>query len=453
MSAAPIDPAAAVKALVRQLEDSQWASPSDIVASQFRHLGQLAEYCNGQSTFFARRLANAGLNPADLANPSGLARLPVLTRRDLQTSQRELFCREIPRGHGESVEARTSGSTGEPVVVRRTGVTAIFWNALAMRDLRWHRRHVSGRLCSIRANVSSPVQRDDWGPPASLLARTGPMLALPIAAEVARLVDWVVNFQPNMLVVYPSTLEAIAAYCRRRMIALPELRHVLTTGETLLPRIRVAAEETFDAVVADCYSSQEVGYLALECPVSGLYHVMAESLMVEVLREDGSRCRPGEIGRVTVTDLHNYATPLVRYDIGDCAEVAPPCRCGRGLPTWKRILGRQRNFILMPDGTRHWPVTGFLRCRDVAPVLQYQLVQEDRETIEARLVVERALSKAEEDGLRRLFQAAVGHPFALRLSYVDGRIPAGPSGKYEEFVCHVADGCVAAAGETSSTSV
>ena len=93
----------------------------------------------------------------------------------------------------------------------------------------------------------------------------------------------------------------------------------------------------------------------------------------------------------------------------------------------------------MPDGTRHWPLTGFLRCREVAPVVQYQLVQRDRETIEARLVVERALSQSEEDGLRGLFHTAIGYPFSFRLSYLEGRIPTGPSGKYEEFVCSVTD--------------
>jgi len=28
-------------------------------------------------------------------------------------------------------------------------------------------------------------------------------------------------------------------------------------------------------------------------------------------------CAPGEIGRVVVTPLHNFAMPLFRYDIGD----------------------------------------------------------------------------------------------------------------------------------------
>jgi phenylacetate-coenzyme A ligase PaaK-like adenylate-forming protein len=430
----PID---ALKALVEQLGRSQWASPGDLVSSQFRHVDLLADYCNRHSPFFAMRLRRAGLAPTDLADPAGFEQLPVMTRRDIQSAGEDLFCREVPPGHGHVTETRTSGSTGEPVLVRRTAVNGLFWNAMVMRDLVWHRRNLSGRLCTITALVSERAEHEDWGPPATVFARTGPMLSLPIAADVACLVQWVAEFRPNFVAMFPSTLDAFTNYCRSHDRALPHVQQVLTTSETLLPSVRAAAEELFNISVADCYSSEEFGSIALSCPVSGMYHVMSESVLAEVLDPQGRPCRPGEIGRVTVTALHNYATPLVRYDIGDMAEVVASCPCGRGLPTWRRIHGRERNLILMPNGDRVWPVLGFRLCRDVAPVLQYQLVQEDRETVEARLVVARPLSATEEDGLRALFHEWIGYPFALRFAYFEGRIPTGPTGKFEEFVCNV----------------
>jgi len=433
-----MEPAAAVTALVRQLDTSQWATPAEIASSQLRHLGPLVEHLNAESPSFASRLRRAGLKPVDLTDRVGFGELPVLTRRDMQGCESDLYSRRVPPGHGEVWTTRTSGSMGEPVAVRRTGVSALFWGAMAMRQLGWHGVDPTGRLCSIRANVPLYAKHDSWGAPASSFGRTGPMLTLPIRADVAQLTEWISEFRPHVLVIYPSTLDAFTAHCERHGVRSTELRHILTIGETLHPAIRAAAGRWFDtATVCDCYSSQEVGYIALECPASGLYHAMAEGLIAEVLNEAGEPCRVGEVGRATITDLHNYATPLIRYDIGDLVEMAPPCACGRGLPTWKRIVGRERNLVLMPDGTRHWPVTGFLRCREVAPVVQYQFVQQDRDNIEARLVVERALSATEEEGLRSLFTAAIGYPFAVRLSYFDRQIPRSRSGKYEEFVCDV----------------
>ncbi|HUJ02435.1 MAG TPA: hypothetical protein VLW75_02275, partial [Rhizomicrobium sp.] len=129
----------------------------------------------------------------------------------------------------------------------------------------------------------------------------------------------------------------------------------------------------------------------------------------------------------------------IRYDIGDWAEAGGTCACGRGLPALSRIFGRERNLILMPDGTRHWPLVGFDRFREIAPVRQYQFIQNDRQNIEVRLVTERPLDAREEEALSAHMQKALGHPFALRFIYFEGAIPAGANGKFEEFICRAGD--------------
>jgi phenylacetate-CoA ligase len=306
------------------------------------------------------------------------------------------------------------------------------WMAITMRDHLWHERDFRQPFCSIRANFAEIVLCRDWGPPVNWLFPSGLLLGIPVVTDVDRQIELVREFKPRTLLVYPSNLAAIM----RRDSALPSVREIATIGETLSPPIRDEARSRFGAVV-DTYSSQELGTIAIQCPDSPLYHVMAENLIVEVLNEDGSACREGETGRVVVTDLRNFATPLVRYDLGDVAQVGPPCTCGRGLPTLRRIAGRERNLIMMPDGTRHWPLVGFCYFREIAPVLQYQFIQQDRETIELRLVTERPLTGEEEAGLAARVQNTLGFPFAVHFSYFEGRIPAAADGKFEEFICRI----------------
>jgi phenylacetate-CoA ligase len=182
------------------------------------------------------------------------------------------------------------------------------------------------------------------------------------------------------------------------------------------------------------YSSQEAGIIALQCPASGLYHVQSESLLVEVLDDEGLPCKPGETGRIIITDLHNFATPLIRYEIRDYAEVAAPCACGRGLPALARILGRRRNMVVFPNGERHWPLVGAYRFREIADIRQYQLVQHTTDDVEVKLVVERPLSHEQEAQLAALIHSALGYPFPLRFSYSDRELPRTQGGKFEEFV-------------------
>ena len=119
------------------------------------------------------------------------------------------------------------------------------------------------------------------------------------------------------------------------------------------------------------YSAAEAGYLALQCPQQEHYHIQSESALVEVLDEAGNPCRPGETGTMVVTPLHNFAMPLIRYAIGDIAEVGAPCACGRGLPVLARLLGRVRQMLVLPSGARRYGNVGdlaFARDRGGRPI-------------------------------------------------------------------------------------
>jgi phenylacetate-CoA ligase len=124
--------------------------------------------------------------------------------------------------------------------------------------------------------------------------------------------------------------------------------------------------------------------------------------------------------------------PLLRYDIGDYAEVGPPCPCGRGLPVLTRILGRERAMLTTADGRRYWPFFGAWFFRDVAPVRQFQFVQTALDALDARMVLERPITDEEEAALRALILGFLPAPFAIRFVWVDA-IPRAASGKYEEF--------------------
>jgi phenylacetate-CoA ligase len=124
--------------------------------------------------------------------------------------------------------------------------------------------------------------------------------------------------------------------------------------------------------------------------------------------------------------------PLIRYDIGDFAEVGPPCGCGRTLPVVTRIMGRARHMLTTPDGARYWPFFGTTRFGDIGPIRQYQFAQVAPDAIEARLVVDRPLTPDEEDALRRRILSRLPWPFRIDLVRRE-RIDRGPGDKYEDF--------------------
>jgi phenylacetate-CoA ligase len=263
------------------------------------------------------------------------------------------------------------------------------------------------------------------------------MQGIPSAMDIREQLKRILEFMPVGICTYPNVLAGLMAQCETPNVRIEGLKFIWTVGETLALPLRQKIESFFGVPVHDNYSSQEMGVIAVQCPVSRCYHVMSESLIVEVIDENGQPCRDGEVGQVVVTDLHNFATPLIRYAIGDYAELGGACPCGRGLPALNRIVGRERNLLVKPDGSRSWPLTGFRKFRSIAPILQYQFIQHTVHFIEVRLVTERPLTATEEEMLRAPILEALGYPFTLSFTYFDEQLPLGKNGKFEEFLCRI----------------
>jgi phenylacetate-CoA ligase len=211
---------------------------------------------------------------------------------------------------------------------------------------------------------------------------------------------------------------------------------VRTIAAHLAPDVRARLTRQLGLPIEDNYSSQEAGIVALQCPHGELYHTMAESLVVEVLDANDRPCGEGEVGRVVFTDLHNFASPLLRYDIGDFAEVGGPCPCGRTLPTLRRVLGRRRNLLMKADGSRFLPRVGFESFAAIAPVQQYQVVQHALDEIELKLVTAEALSAAQEGAFVAVLREALGgYAGRMRVTQLRERLPGSVAGKFEDFVC------------------
>ena len=438
--------AATIRAVLSQLDQTQWWSAEKIRRAQDRQLGLLLAHAHRTVPFYRKRLVRAGLAPGGTVSVADWPRIPLLTRADIQEAGEALLTRDLPAGHGRVHDIFTSGSTGRPIRALRTELWAWFWRALTIRDHLWHRRDFGGKLAVIRHSGKNEDPYPDgtaspnWSSAYRGLFATGPAVGLNVHCTVEQQVDWLRRQDPDYLLTHPTIARRLAEHCLAHGIRLPRLRQLLTYGEVATPMVRAASRAAWGAPAIDMYSTREVGYLAFQCPEHEHYHVQAEATLVEVLDERGRPCAPGQVGRVVATPLHNFAMPLIRYDIGDQAEVGGPCPCGRGLPVLRRILGRTQNMFVLPSGERLWPMlssdnVGTLLA--IAPIRQYQFVQKSPELIVLRLAVARDLSPLEEDALRRWVREKFGHPFRVAFEY-HAEIPLTAAGKFQDFVCEVA---------------
>ena len=430
--------------LLFQLEQSQWWPPERLCAAQFGQAARLLRHAFETVPFYSERLGQAGYDPDAAIDEESWLDLPLLARADIQLADKDLWSRALPKSHGKASKLVTSGSTGTPVEWLSTGLTSIFWDLFTVRDFLWRRCDVSGKLAAIRydrtgsANYPDGAALANWGAGFASAMPTGPCAFLSIDTAIEQQGEWLARQDADYLITHPFNLQALIRHCAESGIEIKRLRQVQTLSELLPPGLRALCEEHWKVSLVDMYTTQEAGYLALQCPEHAHYHVQSENVILEILDENGRPCAAGETGRVVVTDLHNFATPLIRYDIGDFAEAGASCDCGRGLPVIAKIIGRQRNMIILPDGSSRWPLTGYEEFNKIAPVRQFQMVQKTRQDVEVKLVVGRALSTPEEERLKHLINSKLGYAFALEFSYHDN-IARSAGGKFEDFISLVKD--------------
>ena len=311
-------------------------------------------------------------------------------------------------------------------------MTRLFNCALVLRDHLWQRRDLAGKLAVIRGRVEQG-SHPSWLPGTGEALHTGPMVLLDIRSPLGEQLAWLRDQNPDYLLSPASNLEALAGQSLRDGVSLPALRETRCYGEMPGADLARVVGEAWGVPLHDLYSAEETGTLALQCPDTGTYHLQEEHTRVEVLDEHDRPCAVGEVGRVVVTPLHNFAMPLVRYAIGDHAEVGEACLCGRGLATLRRIMGRQRNMMRLPGGGQRWPRLPGRLWQPREAVRRLQVAQIALDRLEVRLVSSRRLSPAEGDALLAGLRDTLNWEHRLQIVYRDD-LAVGTDLKFEDFV-------------------
>jgi phenylacetate-CoA ligase len=307
---------------------------------------------------------------------------PVITREDF---------RKIKQQPGFYM-SKTSGSTGEPVTIQKTYQDYVLYLATNIREIRWRNWDFSKNLAIIKAG-SKKEDKVGWGVPLTLEPKQG--MTFKIGFEpISVLQKWLEEKNPHYLHCIPSI---VAQLDLSRITNLIDVKGTGEKGGTM-------------------YSSEECGTIAIQCPDNkDVYHVM-ENIIVECDEE----------GAIIVTSLTN---PYVRrYKHGDHIELGE-CDCGRTLQTIKKIHGRVRNMLVLPNGDKKWPTFGTRDIHETFGIKRFKVIQTSVNDLEVQIISDK-LSPEKTETFINTILVSVGEPLNVKIKYVN----SFPNYKFEEFV-------------------
>ncbi len=316
---------------IKEYKGLQWQDSSHIKDFQNTHLRKLLKHAHDTVPYYRDLIESHGLSIDNICSIEQLDTLPVTTKSDIRRFSKEMHS---GKKYFFTSKKTTGGSTGEAVTITKNSDALARERASTWRAYNWAGIEVGD------------VQARFWGTPLSTQGRVVASVVDYISNRV-RLSAFNINqdslknyykqlvkLQPVYLYGYVSMIVALANFIHKNGCQpLYGLRSIITTSEVLDNNSRNIIESAFKVKIFNEYGCGEVGSIAHECEYGNM-HIMAENVIIET---DTSNSPDNTSGEIIVTDLHNYAMPLIRYKVGDYGTLTNEiCPCGRGLPLIKK---------------------------------------------------------------------------------------------------------------------
>ena len=413
-----------------ELEKSQYWPTKRLVDQQWVLFMAMVAHAYETCPYYRQKFRKAGITPGDLRSRSDIDSIPTIEKEEIQEHWNEMVSTACS---AESlIRDMTGGSTGSPMqfyydkdrLDSRAGAT--------LRHNRWAGWEIGDRAAILwGAPQDTKVSRKlrdrirTWIEGRSLLLDAS-ALSEATMADFAR--D-LIRYRPTVLQAYSNTLGLFARYVHAQKIEGIRPRGIICSAEVLTEDNRRVIEETFGCAVYNRNGCREFAVIASECGAHQGLHINAENLLVEAVR-NGRSCVE-EDGEIVVTDLRNFAMPMIRYRIRDIGRIKQAsCACARGLPLMELVGGRVTDFLMATNGSK---VSGIVIATyvitNIPGIRQIQFVQNEPGAVTVNLVKAPEWTASSVNELTARIRRYLGDDIRLRTEFKD-QIPLERSGKY-----------------------
>ena len=388
------------------LEPIERASEDELRALQLMRLQHTLKYSYERVAAFRAKCERAGVHPQDLQRLEDLGHFPFTVKDELREHY-PFGMLAVPRSAVARVHA-SSGTTGRPTVVAYTRADLAVWAGLVARSIR-----AAGGRPGDLVHIAYGYGLFTGGLGAHYGAELLGCTVVPVSGgQTARQVQLIGDFRPDIIMVTPSYMLAIAEEFARqgRDPHATSLRLGIFGAEPWTDAMRTQIETRFAIDALDIYGLSEVmgPGVASECvetkdgPVIWEDHFYPEIIDPNT----GAVLPPGAHGELVLTSLTKEALPVIRYRTRDLTALLPPS--ARSMRRMARITGRSDDMLII-RGVNLFPSQVeelLLKLDGLAP--HYQLeVSRIAQLDELSVAVECAAHVAADNARRRQLKSAL----------------------------------------------
>lgn len=353
---------------------------------------------------------------------------PVINKNDIRTQQDAFLSSAYPKD--KLFQMSTSGSTGTPFVCYQNGGKKKRVNA----EIIYYSEKVGYRLGENLSYIRTVVKQVKKSGFRQFLQNQTLVNCGHLSDEGIESILGQIRKQSKKgavtLLGYGSTYTALKDYILRKGIdTLPNLRvvGVVSGSDMLFDETREVVSRAFGgAPMVSRYSNEENGVIGQDEGINNVFPINEADYIVEILDDEGNEVPDGTQGRIVVTDLYNYAMPMIRYDTGDFAAVEVMEINDRKKRCLVNFSGRKVDVIFNTEGKALSPhmITNYMWS--FPDVIQFQVIQIGEKQYRLKLNVPKNFTRIGE--VVELMRKLLGQDADINVERVE-EIPVLASGK------------------------
>lgn len=419
------------KALYQVMRDVKLARPAldELIQKRLKSV-LVAAYRD--VPYYRNVMQSVGYNPTqDYRGPQDLRNLPITLKKTLKERDIKEFIQEncdLSVCHKDS----TSGSTGIPLEVYRNSYERAMQMAAWLRVLFMNGYSVFDKVLSF----TSPRRLKDGQ---SLVQRFGLFRreAVDYRLSAEEMTDRLLAYKPDLVYGNRAQLDLVALELEKRGVQPQGLKMLIGGAEVIHERNRQLYRKHFGVELSEFYGSVEMGTMAYETPAHDGLHLCEDLIYFEFLDEHDQPIAPGQLGRVVVTDLTRTTMPFIRYDHGDLAIVENQTdSTGQPVRRIVQIMGRDEDFLKMPDGTKRSFHEFYEIMHRYPGVRQFRIIQKQINVFDVLLMTDQASFQNIHRDLQQQFQEKFSSRLTLECFRVESLEP-DPNGKFKRVISEI----------------
>jgi phenylacetate-CoA ligase len=437
---------AAYAQFLAEAESRAFLSVDEACAYRDERLHRFVQHAATTVPYYRRWFRQHGVDPQTIRTLDDLARLPILTKAEVQEHYADFVSEAVPEK--ERIIAHTSGTTGGGLRFATTLKSVQQQLSVWWRYRRWHGLqpdiwcgYFGGRSVVPLAQSQPPFWR--YNHPGRQLMFSGYHFT---QANLGAYLEELRRSRPPWLHGYPSLLALLAAYVLETNFDLGwQIRWITIGAENLLPQQSELIERAFGVRPLEHYGMAEAVANISECE-RGALHVDEDFAAVEFIPNPH-----GEGYQVIGTNFTNPALPLLRYDAQDLVMMDDTtCACGRPGRVVTSIDGRQEDYVILPGGARLGRLDHIFK--DLVNIQEAQIVQRQPDAMTIRIARGRHYTEQDESRLLAETRQRVGQEIKISIEYFE-QLERSRSGKLRFVISEIPTGQLQSSSRYSTASV